>query len=472
MACDASGRLLATARADGRVHVWDVDAGFCTHYFEGHTGIVTSILFHPDPNNLILFSASDETTVWAWDLVAKKSKQCAATMKNHASAVVSLAVSEYRRFLIRECQGSGASSLPTQLIPNHGQDRTARLFKLPELVEVASLVGHKQGIWSVEFSPVDPCVLTASADKTIKLWSVRDHSCLKTFEGHTSSILGASFISRGAQLVSTDNDGLLKLWSVKSNDCIATYDQHEDKVRVLHFDIPFTCLKTEMLATGGDDAVLNLWNDSTTAEKEEAFRIEQEGVLRGQDLENAISDGDNAKAILLAFELRKPHKLLELLSELYRKNITIDHVRSALQALVKEELGRLLEYIREWNTKPKLCHVANSVLLQAFSMHSPTDIDEVKGIGELLEGLIAYSQRHYRRIEMIERSLFTLDYTLNSMSVIDPEDDSTLKGNLDRETASDVQEEDIIKIMETKPNKRSRKRKSRNSIETNLYRDG
>lgn len=29
-----------------------------------------------------------------------------------------------------------------------------------------------------------------------------------------------------------------------------------------------------MLATGGGDAVINLWHDSTAAEKEEAFRKE------------------------------------------------------------------------------------------------------------------------------------------------------------------------------------------------------
>lgn len=29
--------------------------------------------------------------------------------------------------------------------------------------------------------------------------------------------------------------------------------------------------KTEILATGGSDAVINLWHDSTAAEKEEAF---------------------------------------------------------------------------------------------------------------------------------------------------------------------------------------------------------
>lgn len=32
--------------------------------------------------------------------------------------------------------------------------------------------------------------------------------------------------------------------------------------------------KTEMFATGGSDALVNLWHDSTAAEREEAFRKE------------------------------------------------------------------------------------------------------------------------------------------------------------------------------------------------------
>jgi U3 small nucleolar RNA-associated protein 13 len=67
------------------------------------------------------------------------------------------------------------------------------------------LKGHKRGIWSVEFSPVERCVITSSGDRTIKIWHVPDGSCLKTFEGHTSSVLRASFLSRGTQFVSCGN---------------------------------------------------------------------------------------------------------------------------------------------------------------------------------------------------------------------------------------------------------------------------
>lgn len=49
----------------------------------------------------------------------------------------------------------------------------------------------------------------------------------------------------------------------------------------------------------------------------------------------------------------------------------------------------------------------------------------MKGIGELLEGLIPYSQRHYTRVDRLQRSTYLLDYTLTGMSVIEPEVNAT-----------------------------------------------
>ena len=47
-------QVLATAGADKKVCVWDVDGGFSTHFFRGHTGVVTTIMFHKDPKHLLV----------------------------------------------------------------------------------------------------------------------------------------------------------------------------------------------------------------------------------------------------------------------------------------------------------------------------------------------------------------------------------------------------------------------------------
>jgi WD40 repeat protein len=63
MACHASGGLLATAGADRKVLVWDVDGGFCTHYFKGHKDVVTTLMFHPDTNKTLVSSMQVMTTL-------------------------------------------------------------------------------------------------------------------------------------------------------------------------------------------------------------------------------------------------------------------------------------------------------------------------------------------------------------------------------------------------------------------------
>ncbi|KAK7842572.1 transducin beta-like protein 3 [Quercus suber] len=138
-----------------------------------------------------------------------------------------------------------------------------------------------------------------------------------------------------------------------------------------------------MLATGGSDAVINLWYDCTSDDKEEAFRKEEEGVLKGQELENAVSDADYTKAIQIAFELRRPHKLFELFAELFRKREAENQMDKALNAIGKGEFRLLFEYVREWNTKPKLCHVAQFVLFRVFSILPPTEIIEVVNLWDL-----------------------------------------------------------------------------------------
>ncbi|KAB2049401.1 hypothetical protein ES319_A13G173800v1 [Gossypium barbadense] len=453
---DEEEQYLAVATNLEQVRLWESERRCCIGLGIGHMGAVGAVAFSKKCRDFFVSGSSDRTIkVWNFhglsdDIEEPISLKAKAVVAAHDKDINSLAVAPNDSLV---CSGS--------------QDRTACIWRLPELVLVVKFTGHKRGIWCVEFSPVDQCVITASGDKTVKIWAIADGSCLKTFEGHTSSVLRASFLTRGTQFVSCGADGLVKLWTIKTNECIATYDQHEDKVWALAVG-----KKTEMLATGGSDAVINLWHDSTAAEKEEAFRKEEEGVLRGQELENALLDAEYTKAIQIALELRRPHKLFELFSELCRKREAGYHIDKALHALGKGEFLLLFEYIREWNTKPKLCHVAQSVLFRAFNILPPTEIIEIKSISELLEGLIPYSQRHFSRIDRLIRSTFLLDYTLLRMSVIEPatQDDLKTKSLLHSEKneedalLTDNAEEDQKQVSEEqKPKASGKKRKSHKS---------
>ncbi|XP_023512801.1 transducin beta-like protein 3 [Cucurbita pepo subsp. pepo] len=405
--------LIVTGSKDNNVRLWEAESKTCIGVGVGHMGAVGAVAFSKKRRDFFVSGSSDRTLkVWSFDGLSEDANKpinlkAKAIVAAHDKDINSIAVAPNDSLV---CSGS--------------QDRTACVWRLPDLVSVVVLRGHKRGIWSVEFSPVDQCVVTASGDKTIKIWAISDGSCLKTFEGHMSSVLRASFLTRGTQLVSCGADGSVMLWTVKTEERIAVYDQHEDKIWALAVG-----KKTEMLATGGSDAAVNLWYDSTALDKEEAFRKEEEGVLKGQELENAVSDADYAKAIQIAFDLRRPHRLFELFSELCSKNDYDNHVGKTLGALGKEDFRLLFEYLREWNTKPKLCHVAQFVLFRAFSILPPTEITEIKGIGELLEGLIPYSQRHFSRIDRLVRSSFLLDYTLTGMSVIQPETDTKISND-------------------------------------------
>ena len=101
---------------------------------------------------------------------------------------------------------------------------------------------------------------------------------------------------------------------------------------------------------------------------------------------------------------------------------------------------------------------------------------QIKGIGELLEGLMPYSQRHYSRIDRLVRSTFLLDYTLTGMSVVEPEID--VKEREDESLMhSDVKDVDVMLLTENadserkqtseeEPKASSKKRKSKKSKES------
>ena len=128
-------------------------------------------------------------------------------------------------------------------------------------------------------------LLTASGDKTLKLWALADGACLRTYEGHTAGVLRGVFITAGTQIISSGADSLLRLWNARTGECVGTFDEHSDRVWALAAG----AAGDELLATGGADASVVVWEDVTVAEAEAAAAAEEELAMREQDLENALA---------------------------------------------------------------------------------------------------------------------------------------------------------------------------------------
>ena len=103
VAIDAAGRLVAAAREDRSIGVWDLKTGALQLELRKHEQVVNALAFSPDGR--MLASGGDDRNAILWDLPSGKSKH---TLKGHDFTVTSLAFSPDGRLL---ATGSGNAAV-------------------------------------------------------------------------------------------------------------------------------------------------------------------------------------------------------------------------------------------------------------------------------------------------------------------------------------------------------------------------
>ncbi|XP_064644227.1 WD repeat, SAM and U-box domain-containing protein 1-like isoform X2 [Lineus longissimus] len=122
-----------------------------------------------------------------------------------------------------------------------------------------TISSHSGDINCVSFS--GKVLATCSGDKSVRLWNIDDYQELPASPllGHTYYVHDCVFSAFGTLLASCSRDGKVILWDIKSGDKIATL-QHPSKtgIRTCQFSP-----NTTLLATGGDDDAIGLFDVST-----------------------------------------------------------------------------------------------------------------------------------------------------------------------------------------------------------------
>ncbi|MCJ1471837.1 U3 small nucleolar RNA-associated protein 13 [Lambiella insularis] len=460
---DWSGCWLATGAKDNTARLWRINHVEKSYesfaVFTGHAeslGAIslpsqpppigsaahTSPLDHPP---VFLLTGSQDRTIKRWDVVSKtlakgdkRLPRAIYTRKAHDKDINAIAVNH-----------------SSTLFASASQDRTVKIWSVEEGEIQGVLRGHRRGVWSIKFAPKDTpaisgdsgpassnrgLVLTGSGDKTVKIWSLIDYSCLRTMEGHTNSVLKVIWMpppqqsgdlktprsSRGVQVATAGGDGLVKIWDTNSGECDCTLDNHTDRVWALAVNP-----EDNMIVSGGGDSVVTFWKDTTSSTIAASAAASTARVEQEQRLQNYVHHGNYREAITLALQLNHPARLLALFTTVVSTNSPepgslsgLKAVDEVLQSLADEQLFTLLLRLRDWNTNARTAPVAQRILWVLMKCHPATRLTGLRGKGkgsglqEVLNGLKAYTERHYKRMEELVDESYLVDYTLREMEAV------------------------------------------------------
>ncbi|NXS11867.1 STRN protein, partial [Neodrepanis coruscans] len=165
-----------------------------------------------------------------------------------------------------------------------------------------TLRSHFDGIRGLAFHPVEPVLITASEDHTLKMWNLQktapakksaslDVEPIYTFRAHTGPVLCVVMSSNGEQCYSGGTDGLIHGWNT-TNPNIDPYDSYDPSVLrgafVGHTDAVWGLVYSgahQRLLSCSADGTIRLWKATEIAPALNIFNDNQEmGIPSSVDL--------------------------------------------------------------------------------------------------------------------------------------------------------------------------------------------
>ncbi|KAJ1653057.1 hypothetical protein IWQ61_006738 [Dispira simplex] len=244
---DAEGTWLATGAFDGQGRVWTATGQLQSSQVL-HQGPILALKWCPsggNSNSYHLVSTSVDTTAVLWDV---KTGHIQRRFTHHQAPVLDVAWLTSDTF--STCSADGAiaycstdHTTPLHILPGAHQqgvnalrvdptgrylasasdDETAKIWAVKDGQSLATLVGHRGEVYSLEWSPIAkvtndvPSILaTCSTDHSVRVWDALSATCLFVLEHHTEPVFSLTFSPNGKYLATGSLDCTVCVWSTKS----------------------------------------------------------------------------------------------------------------------------------------------------------------------------------------------------------------------------------------------------------------
>ncbi len=237
IAISADGQQMASAQGK-TVRLWnlaDRSAIALSITLSGHQGLVRSVQFRPDGQQLV--STGDDGTIRLWNLQGQPLAQWSAAAKRVWSV---------------------GFSPDGQSLVSAGADGVIRLWGLNG-ESLGQLEGHLGPVFSVMFRPDGQQIASGGQDRTVRLWDVATQRKVQLFPVYGAEVNSVAFSPDGQRLISGDSTGNVQLWDLSTQQQFAAWNAHANSiVRQVRFSPD-----AQQVATAGDDGIAKVWQLGT-----------------------------------------------------------------------------------------------------------------------------------------------------------------------------------------------------------------
>ena len=321
MLLSPNGGFLAIAEPDSEtwtnnnflIKLWDATTGKQLHTLTGHKRWIKSIAFSADSKTLV--SGDEYETIRLWDTTTGKLK---TTLNwRRGSATYALAFSPNGRFLASGHR-DGVKLWDNTIKPKRQTDSNIGDYQLR-----LELHGHKDYVSKLAFSPDGKTLITGSKDGTIQTWDTTTGNHRFTCTGHIEGTKDLMFTQNGDALISLNQPfnppGVFQQqrWDLNTGDQLSTrllgidaasmilspdgktlaahafgdkcvlWDINTDPPRIMDrftleryprsgLNVKFAfSADSKMLAAGGEDRLIHVWNLTDSQEARHRFTVDR-----------------------------------------------------------------------------------------------------------------------------------------------------------------------------------------------------
>ena len=193
--CPTDTNKIVTGGNDKIATVFNRESEQIVCQLKGHSKKVSSVIFHPNRENVITGSPDSQIRVWNLG-----SAQTSHLIRAHEGPVTALSLHATGDFLL-------STSTDEHWVFS---DVTSG-----KIVTKAGDIETPHALTTAQFHPDGLIFATGTSDSLIKIWDLKEKSNVANFTGHSGHISAIAFSENGYYLATSAADSTVKLWDLR-----------------------------------------------------------------------------------------------------------------------------------------------------------------------------------------------------------------------------------------------------------------